>query len=161
MRQTELRHDLKAGYAGPERRTGKDRRDYHRFFFNRLIYNGKRQYARRAEDRQRIVAFDIYPRPLLIAIVIVLALSLLDGLLTLILVAQGATELNPVMNYFLGHGSQIFLLAKYGLTTLSVLIIVIAKEPIKSRYRVSTEILHVFAAFFGGVVVWEFYLLAI
>lgn len=120
-----------------------------------------REYARRAEDRQRIITFDRYPRPLLTAIIVVLSLSLLDAFLTLLLIAQGATELNPVMHYYLGHGPQIFLLVKYGLTVLSVMIIVIAKEPISARYRLSTEILHAFAAFFGGVVIWEFYLLSI
>jgi hypothetical protein len=149
------------GYTGPERRSGKDRRNYQRSFFKRLFYKGMREYARRAEDRQRITTFDRYPRPLLIAIIVVLCLSMLDGLLTLILIAQGATEINPIMNYFLGHGAKVFLLVKYGLTVLSVIIIVIAKEPIRTRYRVSTELLHVFAAFFGGVVVWEFYLLSI
>lgn len=146
-------------YTGPDRRSGKDRRDFQRSIVKRLFYQGMREYARRAEDRQKIMTFDRYPRPLLIAIVAVLSLSLLDALLTLILIAQGATELNPVMNYFLSHGPQIFLLVKYTLTVFSVMIIVIAKEPIKSRYRVSTGILHVFAGFFVGVVIWEVYLL--
>ena len=150
-----------AVYAGPERRSGNDRRDYRRSLFKRLFYRGIREYARRTEDRQRITAFDRYPRPMLVAILVVLSLSLLDGLLTLILIAQGATELNPVMRYFLSHGAQVFVLAKYSLTVLPVIIIVIAKEPISNRYRVSTEILHVFAVFFGGVVIWEFYLLSI
>lgn len=148
------------GYAGQERRSGKDRRNFQRSFIKRLIKRGRREYGRRTEDRLRITTFDRYPRPLLIAIIIVLCLSLLDGLLTLILIAQGATELNPIMNYFLSRGAKEFLLAKYSFTVLSVTIIVIAKEPISIRYRVSTGILHVFAAFFGAVVVWEFYLLS-
>lgn len=150
-----------AGYRGQERRCGKDRRNDQRSFFKRLFFRGMREYARRIEDRQRIIAFDRYPRPLLIVIIVVLLLSLLDALLTLLLIAQGASELNPVMHYFLGHGPQIFLLVKYGLTVLSVMIIVIAKEPISARYRISTGILHAFAAFFGGVVIWEFYLLSV
>ena len=149
------------GYVGPERRSGRDRRNDQRSFLKRLTQRGKREYTRRAEDRQRITAFDRYPRPLLMAIIVVLCLSLLDGLLTLFLIAQGATELNPVMNYFLSHGEKEFLLAKYSLTVLSVIIIVIAREPISMRYRVSTGILHLFAAFFGAVVIWEFYLLSI
>jgi hypothetical protein len=150
-----------AEYRGHERRCGKDRRNDQRSFLKRLFFRGIREYARRAEDRQRIIAFDRYPRPLLIVIIVVLFLSLLDALLTLLLIAQGASELNPVMHYYLGHGPQIFLLVKYGLTVLSVMIIVIAKEPISARYRISTGILHAFAAFFGGVVIWEFFLLSI
>ena len=149
------------GYSGIERRSGIDRRNHQRFFSKQLFTKGTREYARRADDRQRVIAFDRYPRPLMIAIMSVLGLSLLDALLTLILIEQGATELNPVMQYFLGHGTRIFLIVKYGLTAFSVMIIVIIKEPISARYRVSTEILHAFAAFFGGVVIWEFYLLSI
>ena len=117
---------------------------------------------RRAEDRQRVVALDRYQPSLFIGIMIVLCLSLLDALLTLILIAQGARELNPVMRYYLSHGPHVFLLAKYGLTAFSVLIIVLLKESLITRYRLSTGmLLHVFAAFFGSVVIWEFYLLSI
>ena len=57
---------------------------------------------------------------------------------------------------------EVFLIIKYGLTALSVLIIVLVKENLITRYRIGTGILlHVFAAFFGSVVIWEFYLLSI
>lgn len=119
-----------------------------------------RASARRTEDRQRIVALDLYHPSLFIGIMIVLCLSLLDALLTLILVAQGARELNPVMQYYLSHGPHVFLLVKYGLTAFSVLIIVLLKESFITRYRICTGmLLHVFTAFFGSVVIWEFYLL--
>ncbi len=148
-------------YVGPERRSGFDRRNYPRNFFRRLFYRGGRENSRRLEDRKRITVFDRYPRPVLIATFGVLSLSLLDAMLTLLLIAQGATELNPVMNYFLSHGAQVFILAKYSLTVVSVILIVIAKEPIRTRYGVSTGILHSFAVVFGSVVIWECYLLSL
>ena len=148
-------------YCGPERRSGQDRRDNQRPIWGRIITRGSRAHARREEDRQRIMTFDRYPRPLIIAVLTVLAMSLLDAFLTLILISQGASELNPVMHYFLGHGPEIFLLVKYGLTALSVMIIVIVKEPLKARYRISTGLLHAFSAFFGAVVIWEIYLLSL
>ena len=92
---------------------------------------------------------------------IVLSLSLLDALLTLILLSQGAKELNPVMQYYLSHGPQVFLLVKYALTAFSVLIILLLKDVLITRYRIGTGmLLHVFSAFFGCVVIWEFYLLS-
>lgn len=148
-------------YSGTERRSGNDRREYQRPLLKGLFFRGMRESSRRAEDRKRIVAFDRYGPPLIFAIGFVLALSLLDAVLTLILIAQGATELNPVMHYFLSHGPELFLIVKYGLTAFSVMIIVIAREPISTRYRFSTGILHLFSAFFGGVVIWEIYLLSI
>ncbi len=118
--------------------------------------------VRRAEDRQGVVAFDHYHPSLFVGIMVVLCLSLLDAQLTLILIARGARELNPVMQYYLSHGPEVFLLVKYGLTAFSVLIIVLLKESLITRYRLSTGmLLHVFAAFFGSVVIWEFYLLSV
>ena len=115
---------------------------------------------RRIEDRNCIVIFDRYKPSLFIAIMIFLGLSLLDSLLTMILLSQGAKELNPLMRYFLSHGPRVFIFVKYGLTVLSVLIIVFVKEAFSTRYRIGTDIfLHIFAALFGSVAVWEFYLL--
>jgi hypothetical protein len=116
--------------------------------------------GRRAVDRRRIVVFDRYPPSLILLSAVVLMLSLLDAVFTLILIAQGAQELNPVMNYFLSRGPHLFLVVKYGLTALSVLIVVVAHEAILSRYRAGVGILPVFAALFGAVVVWELYLLS-
>ncbi len=146
-------------YTGPERRSGDDRRDYNSSFFKQLLYRGMRETARRAEDRMRIRVFDRYPRSLMIAVITIMSLSLLDAFLTLILISKGATELNPVMNYYLRYGPEVFLLVKYGLTVLSVLLVVIAKEPISFRYCLSGKLLNLFAVFFGGVVIWEIYLL--
>lgn len=147
-------------YTGPERRSGKDRRDTIPFS-KQLFYKGMREFSRRAEDRLHIKAFDRYPRPMMISIILVLSLSMLDALLTLILIAQGATEINPIMDYYLSHGPLAFLLAKYSLTVLPVIIIIIAKEPIAFRYRISGKLLNVFAVFFGAVVIWECYLLSV
>lgn len=151
-----------ARLAGLERRSGQDRRENERSAFNKLYFKGKRASVRRNEDRQRIVALDLYQPSLFIGIMIVLCLSLLDALLTLLLIAQGARELNPVMRYYLSHGPHVFLLAKYGLTSCSVLIIVLLKESLVTRYRIGAGmLLHVFTAFFGSVVTWELYLLTI
>lgn len=157
--QTELRWNLMPVYTGPERRSGDDRRDYNSSFFKQLFYRGMREAARRAEDRMQIRVFDRYPRSLMIAVITIMSLSLLDAFLTLILISKGATEINPVMNYYLRYGPEVFLLVKYGLTVLSVLLVVIAKEPISSRYCLPGKLLNLFAAFFGGVVIWEIYLL--
>jgi len=151
-----------ARFAGLERRAGQDRRERPLTLVKRLYFKGMRSFVRRAEDRQRIVALDRYKPSLFIGIMIVLCLSLLDALLTLILIAQGARELNPVMQYYLSHGPQVFLFVKYGLTAFSVLIIVIVNDSIFTRYRIGTGVLlHVFIALFGSVVIWECYLLSI
>ena len=117
---------------------------------------------RRSDDRNRIVIFDRFKPSLFNGIIIVLGLSILDAILTLILLSQGAKELNPVMRYYLNRGSQVFIFVKQGLTVLPMLIILLANEVLTNRYRIGAGMFfHIFAAFFGGVVIWEFYLLTV
>lgn len=92
---------------------------------------------------------------------IVLSLSLLDALLTLVLLSEGASELNPIMLYYLSHGPTVFLLVKYGLTVLSVFIVVVSYEALIHRYRLCSKILPFFAVLFVCVIIWELYLLSI
>ena len=42
--------------------------------------------------------------------------SIVDAILTIHLLREGADELNPLMDHFLAHGIQPFLLVKYVLT---------------------------------------------
>jgi hypothetical protein len=145
---------------GIERRSGKNRRQQQ--LSKKLFIKGVRESMRRADDRNRIAIFDRYKSPLFIGMMIVLSLSIFDGILTLILLSQGAKELNPVMRYYLNHGPQVFILVKYGLTVLPMLIILFANEALTSRYRIGASMFfYGFAAFFASVVIWEFYLLTV
>ena len=149
-------------YTDVERRSGEDRRRQHPLSTRQLFYKGQRKTVRRAADRRQIVALDRYSPSLFVAIIVVLSLSLLDAMFTLILLSRGATELNPVMEYYLSHGPHAFLFVKYGLTSLSVLLIVLLNNALATRYRIGTGmLLHLFAACFGSVVIWQVYLLSI
>lgn len=146
--------------SASERRSGQDRRAQAIPLSKSIFYRGQRRSVRRIEDRKRIVIFDRYRPSLILFAFVILGLSLLDALLTLTLIAKGAQELNPVMKYYLTHGPQIFLLVKYGLTALSVLIVIVSHEIITTRYRLCIGILPAFAILFSAVVVWECYLLS-
>jgi hypothetical protein len=65
------------------------------------------------------------------------------------------------MRFYLELGPRVFLVVKYGLTAVSVFIIVVAHEAITTRYRFCNGLLPIFAALFSGVVVWEFFLLSL
>ena len=92
---------LSSSYA--EKRSGKDRRT-HRFpKLKYLLLSGKRSKVRRQEDLQRTFYFDRYSANVFAAIVAILLLSVFDALLTLYLIDNGSTELNPVMSYFLRY----------------------------------------------------------
>jgi len=137
-------------YTGLERRCGQDRRQ--KQLTKRLFFRGVRESMRRAEDRNRIVIFDRYKTSLFIGLIIVLSLSILDAILTLTLLSQGAKELNPVMRYYLNHGPQVFIFVKYGLTVLPMLIILFANEALTDRYQIGAATSFMFLPHFS--VVW-------
>jgi hypothetical protein len=150
-----------AVYTGFERRSGHDRRRQNSIL-STLFLRGLRESSRRAGDRYGIIVFDRYKPSLVVSIIIVLILSLLDALLTLILLSQGAKELNPIMRFYLNYGAREFIYVKYGLTALPMLIILFAKDAFVSRYQIDIGVLfHIFSAFFGLVIAWELYLLLI
>lgn len=143
-----------------ERRSGKDRRKRSFNFLRRPFSPGRRRTLRRKADRCRFFLFDFYSPKLFVAIVLVLMLSVVDALLTLWLVSEGAQELNPVMAYFLNFGSDIFLLSKYLITAASVVIVVLLNYITFQRVRFPMgELLRYFAACFAAVVIWETVLL--
>ena len=143
-----------------ERRSGQDRRNKHIPFFKFLFVRGKREKLRRNADSRRVTVFDYYRPTLTITILIVLSLSLLDAALTLMLLAKGAVELNPVMQYYISLGPGIFVMVKYSLTALALLIMLVLHAIISARYRIGSLLLPFCGLAFGSVVIWEVYLLA-
>jgi hypothetical protein len=143
-----------------DRRSGKDRRKRSFHFLRRPFSPGRRRTLRREEDRRRFFLFDYYSPKLFVAIVLVLILSVVDALLTLFLIDEGARELNPVMAYFLNFGSNIFLLSKYLMTAASVVIVVLLNYITFQRVRFPMgDLLRYFAGCFAAVVIWEAFLL--
>lgn len=122
--------------------------------------SGKRKGLRRVEDYKKITKLDWYHPTLLIHILIILGLSLLDAALTLTLLNQGAMELNPVMRYYINHGPTTFVMVKYGLTALALLIMVALHTSIAVKYRTLASLMFPSCiVLFGAVIIWELYLL--
>ncbi len=144
----------------PERRSGKDRRRNCKAQFKYFLVNGRREMARRDEDRTRSFFFDRYNQRMFAAITAILMLSIFDALLTLILIERGSSELNPVMAYFLEHGPMSFIVAKYLLTSLGVVILLIFKNVFIKKINMYTHSLFSCVIFaFSTVIVWELFLL--
>jgi hypothetical protein len=139
-----------------EKRSGKDRRT-HRFpKLKYLIFAGKRAGVRREEDWDGTFYFDRYSSNIFGAIVLILLLSVLDALLTLYLIDKGSTELNPVMSYFLKYGPFVFMGAKYFLTCMGVVILLLFRNAL--RKRSVSHARHLFSYIIGAfttVIVWE------
>jgi hypothetical protein len=79
-----------------DRRSGTDRRKISLAAYWHGARNPRRRGGRRASDMHYPVV-DWYSPRLLIPVFTILALCVLDGLLTVMLMKNGAAELNPVM----------------------------------------------------------------
>jgi len=81
-----------------------------------------------------------------------------DSYFTLILINQGAVEINPVMRFALRFGTYPFFFIKYFLTIVSVIILLIHKNFSIGRYiSIKNVILGLGLAYFV-LVVYEFVL---
>ena len=72
--------------------------------------------ARRDADKNYFIFVDRYSPWLLMLIVLLIILSLADAFFTLYLIDHGATEITPIMAYFLSLGPWPFIFSKYFLT---------------------------------------------
>ena len=143
-----------------ERRSGVDRRRKRSGAVRRLLIPGRRSALRRQEDRRRIYLFDVYNPRIFYTVTIILLLSVTDAFLTLWLLGDGATELNPVMAYFLLFGPMVFMAVKYALTSASVVIVVLLNYVVIQHIRFPMgRLLNYFAGCFAIVVVWELFLI--
>lgn len=149
-----------SGYDGIERRSGKDRRRQNLPWHQQLFPRGNRVSLRREEDRKRPVCLDRYGTLLFVVIMSIVCLSLLDALLTLILVTEhGAQEMNPILAVYLNIGTRTFLFVKYMLTVFSIFILLLYKDAITQRFRAGRFSFVLVALIFGSVIIWEAYLL--
>ena len=139
-----------------EKRSGKDRRTHRFRKLKYLLFAGRRTHVRREEDWHGTFYFDRYSSNIFAAIVAILLLSILDALLTLYLLENGSKELNPVMSYFLKYGPFVFMGAKYFLTCMGVVILLLFRNVLRKRSMTHTQ--HIFSYIicaFTTVIVWE------
>ena len=124
------------------------------------LNKGKRKTPRRKGDRWQNYFVDRYSRRIFAAVLLILAMSLVDAIFTLQLLRQGAAEINPVMAHFLEYGPLEFLVAKYILTCASVLLLLLYKNVYLLKTRVRAKYLFVpIALMFAGVILWEVFLI--
>jgi Domain of unknown function (DUF5658) len=142
-----------------DRRTGKDRRSHNMPEIRSLFIYGRRKKIRRKDDKDKIFYFDQYGSGIFAAIVFILLLSIIDALLTLILIDRGASEINPIMAYFLNFGPLTFMSVKYFLTCYSVVVLLIFSNVFLPRFKIYARSLFSCAiGVFLIVIGWELFL---
>ncbi len=123
-----------------------------------LLFGGRRKRTRRSEDQQRMIILDNYSPGLLAFVLIILTLSLVDGLSTLRLTNDGAEELNPVMAYFLDLSPWAFMSIKYLLTSLSVICFLILNNLYIKPFGIRVgRLFPAIIAVFLIVILWQFF----
>jgi hypothetical protein len=143
-----------------ERRRGPDRRKHRIPPLRWLLFGGRRQSVRREEDKGCLNICDRYQPRVMITGIAIVVLSILDAVLTLILIENGATEINPVMAFFLRMGPGVFMVTKYGLTSFSVLVLVIFNNVFLRKLKIyASTVLSYLAWVLSSVIVWELLLI--
>jgi hypothetical protein len=142
-----------------ERRSGVERRNHSIAAYWRGALNPRRRAGRRATDR--IYTFIDWHSPRVLALVLlILGLSTLDGVLTLMLMSQGANEANPVMALFVPHSLGWFATIKLTLTGVGVAILVVCARMKLFRVLPGEVLLYLIAGCYVALVVYELHLLA-
>jgi hypothetical protein len=142
-----------------DRRSGRERRQRQQQTFCFGNGSGRRRSIRRRRDRAAVYHPDRYSSILFGMIVSILFLSVVDAYLTLFLIDHGAAELNPLMAFYLDIGPQAFLLVKYGLTSSSVLVLLLLSNFLLPGLKINTgSMFMIIFTVFASVVAWELYL---
>jgi len=113
--------------------------------------SGRRKTIRRERDKEKHIFVDLYySNRLLITILVFLTLNLIDSYFTLTLIEENiAAEINPIMNFFLGYGITPFIVAKFFITSVPLIILCLCKN------CSLTKILLVFALLFYLLIIFH------
>jgi len=151
---------LKGQVNFEERRAGTDRRKSARLKLRSWYRGGTREIIRRRAERNTIFLADRYSQSVFGAILLILIFSVLDALLTLYLIGHGATELNPIMAYYINVGPYAFFFVKYLLTSVAVVILLLCQNAFLRTMRMyAHSLFYLIAAAFMSVVAWELFLI--
>ncbi|WP_129781236.1 DUF5658 family protein [Peristeroidobacter soli] len=142
-----------------ERRSGVERREHNVAAYWRGALNPRRRAGRRATDRVYTI-IDWHSPRVLALVLLILGMSSLDGVLTLMLMSQGASEVNPVMALFVPHNLGWFAAIKLTLTSLGVAVLVICARMKLFRLFPGELLLYLVVAGYAVLMGYELHLLA-
>lgn len=141
-----------------ERRSGVERRRITVAAYWRGALNPRRRFGRRVGDRAYPVVDWHSPRVLAL-VLLILGLSGLDGVLTVMLLSQGANEVNPVMALFVPHNLGWFAAVKLGLTSIGAAVLVACARMTLFRLFQGEVLLYLVAGCYIALVTYELHLL--
>jgi hypothetical protein len=138
------------------RRSRQDRRRRQTPWLSKYTFIGSRRQNRRREDCNHNYYVDVYDSDIIKLVLLIFFLCILDAVLTILLLNQGASELNPIMDYYLGLGKEYFLAVKTFCTSIGLLILLIHQN-----FRRVRKIIKYICAFYGLVITYQLALLIV
>lgn len=144
--------------AQTERRQGIDRRRRSLGAIWHGSLNPRRRAGRRSMDRIYPLV-DWHPARVFALVFAILCLCVTDGVLTVILMAHGATEANPVMALFVPHELGWFAAIKLTLTAIGMFVIVACSRMRLFRTLPGESLLYVILAGYVLLVIYELQML--
>lgn len=122
-------------------------------------FNPRRRHVRRLGDHH-VAAIDWHHPQWLAVAMLVLVLCCVDITLTLFLVGEGGTELNPFMRPLVDGPVPTFIYWKFSLTAVGVVwLILLARVNLFGRVRTG-RVLYLILAGYMALIGWEAWLLA-
>lgn len=143
----------------PERRSGVERREHNVAAYWRGALNPRRRAGRRTTDRVYTI-IDWHSPRVLALVLLILGMSTLDAVLTLMLMSQGASEVNPVMALFVPHNLGWFAAIKLTLTSLGAAVLVVCARMKLFKLFPGEVLLYVVVACYVALIGYELNLLA-
>jgi hypothetical protein len=141
-----------------ERRNGSERRKRSLIAYWRGALTPRRRAGRRTRD-QIYPLVDWHPARVFALVFATLCLCAADGVLTVVLMANGAIEVNPVMALFVPHELGWFAAVKLTLTAAGMLVLVVGSRMRLFRKFSGEILLYLILACYLALVTYEMRLL--
>ena len=137
-----------------------DRRVQHAGILSLRRLHGRRRAVRREEDMWRSSSrLDWHSPKLLLVVLILMILCIADAYNTLQLLYVGAEEANPVMQFLIRKGTEVFVAGKFGITAVGLIMLVALHHypiirPFHARHALYTILLLYVVLITSQVAVW-------
>ena len=141
-------------------RNGPDRRKRQVPPLKYVIFGGRRKRIRRKEDKDKLIILDHHSNRIFALAIVILALSALDGLLTLYLTNSGSQELNPFMSFLIDFNPRFYIAVKCIITAVAIIFLIVMRN-YKSKLlgiRIS-KLLTTTALVFFVIIVYQLYMI--
>ncbi len=149
-----------SGWDGVERRTTGSRRTYNLRTLYKCMLSPRRFNGRRAADR-RFPVLDRFDGGMAFLAIGLMVLSICDSVFTLTLIANGGSELNPFMNWFLQRSIAEFVAVKMVLTAVPAILLVATGNVLVFGKIRARSVLAGFVGLYCGLIVYELGLLSL